>query len=168
MQTTENEEKQLPADPQSQPLNPVSPAQEEDEDDPEQIFIRAVAEIDTQPLVRKKRNYSFRHFVEDVFCLSMIFMGVAGIIWQCITYPHMLIILYEKAMPAQVTTTLDLPIRNLAPVTLTRYATIATTGQGHQTATTATGQVTFYNGLSIEQIVPAGTKLTGSDGEQII
>jgi hypothetical protein len=57
--------------------------------------------------------------------------------------------------------------RILAPLTLSQSATIATTGRGHQDAQTATGTVTFYNGLSTSQSVAIGTVLTGQDGISI-
>jgi hypothetical protein len=170
MQTIDNEERQIqepPVDSQSQPFPPIPLTQEEDEDDPEIIFAKAVAEIDTQPLAKKPGPYSIVFFLQDAFCLTMILLGLGGIIWQCITYPHILVVLYTKATPASITTTLDLPTRTLAPITLTRSATLPTTGTGYQKARAATGQVTFYNGLSIEQSVPAGTLLTGNDGESI-
>lgn len=171
MQTTEeNEQQHVAPDPQSQPLQPVSPVQDEDEDDPEVIFAKAVAEIDTQPLIHKKARsrYTLAYFFQDALCLILVFIGVAGIILQAITYPHTLVILYTKAHPASITTPLDVPTRSLTPVTITRSATIPTTGTGYQKATKATGYVTFYNGLSTGQTVPAGTVLTGRDGEHIV
>jgi len=170
MQQIEHEEKQpllSPADPESQPLNPVCHTQEEDEDDPEQIFVRAVAEIDTQPLLVKGEPFTFGEVVEIVLLISVLCFSFMGIVWQCITYPHTLVVLYTKAHPAQLTTTLDVSTRALAPVTITRSATIPATGQGHQKATQATSYVTFYNGLSIVQSVPGGTVFTGSDGAKI-
>ncbi len=41
-----------PADPNSQPLIPIVQVDETD-DDPDEIFLNAVAEIDTQPLVKR-------------------------------------------------------------------------------------------------------------------
>lgn len=169
MQEIEKEEKQpsAPADPASQPLQNVPRVQDED-DDPDQIFIRAVAEIDTQPLLQKKARYTVAYFLQDALCLTMVCIGIAGIIWQCITYPHMLVVLFTKAHPASITTTLDVPTQTLAPITITRSATIATTGTGHQDARAATGHLTFYNGLSTGQTISAGTVLTSRDGEQIV
>jgi Baseplate J-like protein len=170
MQTTEQDE-QLNAvpDPQSQPLQPVSIAQaDEDEDDPEVTFAKAVAEIDTQPLPRKKAHYRIAYLLQDAFCLLMICIGVGGIIWQCLTYPHVLVVLVTKARPAEITTTLDIPTRTLVPTTITRSATIQTTGTGHQNARAATGQVTFYNGQAQSITVPSGSVFTGRDGERIV
>ena len=92
---------------------------------------------------------------------------MAGMVWQAITYPHMLVILYTVEKPANITTTLDIPTRTLAPVTLTRSLSTSTTGHGHQDARAATGTLTFYNGLLTSQTVPIGTVFTGADGIQV-
>ena len=46
--------------------------------------------------------------------------------------------------------------------------TVPATGLGHQDAAQASGLLTFYNGLSTEQTVAAGTVLTGNDGVQVV
>ena len=88
-------------------------------------------------------------------------------VWQAITYPHTLVILYAKEKPASLTTTLDIPTRTLAAVTLMKSASLSTSGHGHQDARTATGAVTFYNGQNTPQTIPVGTVLTGQDGVKI-
>lgn len=170
MQEIEDKEKQqpslAPADPESQPLNPVSLTQEED--DPEQIFIRAVAEIDTQPLKVKHEPFSIGEVLEICFLVFVLCFSFMGIVWQCITYPHTLVFLYTKAIPASITTTLDLQTRTLPSVTITRSATITTTGTGHQDARAATGTLIFYNGQLQSVTVPRGSVFTGRDGEQVV
>ncbi len=154
MQTTQNEERELqvaPADPESQALQNVPLTQDDESDDPDQIFIRAVAEIDTQPLKIKSEPFTISEVFEICLLVSFLCLSFMGIIWQCITYPHTLVVLYTKAKPASLTTTLDLPTRTVAPVTLTRFATIATTATGHQDARAATGTLMFYNGSSTPQ-----------------
>lgn len=135
------------------------------EQEVDKIFAEAVAEL--QPLLRKMRRDSFFEIAEMVVCFCVILGAYAGILYQCITFPHTLVILYTKATSASITATLNVPVRTLAPVTITRSATIATTGRGHQDAKAATGYITFYNGLSTGQTVLAGTVLTGRDGVQI-
>src|SRR5713226_9136409 len=159
----------VPADPNSQPLLPVPLQVDETDDDPDEIFLNAVAEIDTQPLVKKRKAIviNFIDLVQLFFCSSLILCGMAGMIWQAITYPHTLVILYTVEKPASITTNLDIPTRTLAPVTLTRSLTIPTTGTGHQDARAATGTLTFYNGLLTSQTVPIGTVFTGADGIQV-
>src|SRR6266849_788103 len=170
MQTTQNEERELqvaPADPESQPLQNVPLTQDDESDDPDQIFIRAVAEIDTQPLKIKSEPFTIGEVFEICLLVSVLCLSFMGIIWQCITYPHTLVVLYTKAKPASLTTTLDLPTRTVAPVTLTRFATIATTGTGHQDARAATGTLILYNGSSTPQYVPLGSVFTGGDGVKV-
>lgn len=56
----------------------------------------------------------------------------------------------------------------LPTIIKTEQVTVSATGSIHQNATTATGLITFYNGLFSLQTVPAGTKLTGKDGIAVI
>src|SRR5260370_4944081 len=157
-----------PADPNSQPLIPIVQVDETD-DDPDEIFLNAVAEIDTQPLVKKRKPIviNFIDILQIFFCSSLILSGMVVMVWPAITYPHTLVILYTVEKPANLTTTLDVPTRTLAPVTLTRSVSTSTTGHGHQDARAATGAVTFYNGQNTPQSIPAGTVLTGQDGVKI-
>jgi hypothetical protein len=157
-----------PADPNSQPLIPVPLVQvDKTDDDPDTIFIKAVAEIDTQPLVKNRSSVTIMDVLQVFFCSCLILGSLAGIIWQAITYPKTLVILYTAEKPASLTTIIDVPTRTLAPVTLTREATTPTTGHGHQDARAATGTVTFYNGQNTPQSIPVGTVLTGQDGVKI-
>ncbi len=135
------------------------------EQEADQIF--AEAEQELQPLLRKMRRDDFFEIAEMVLCFCVILGAYAGILYQCLTFPHTLVILYAKTTPATISATLDIPTRTLAPVTITRSATGATSGRGYQKARAATGTVTFYNGLSVGQTVRAGTVLTGNDGMQI-
>jgi hypothetical protein len=159
-----------PTDPNSQPLTPLSLVQvDEMDNDPDEIFLNAVAEIDTQPLVkvRKPIVINFMDVLQALLCSCLIVGSMAGLIWQAITYPKTLVILYTVEKPATLTTTLDIPTRTLAPVTLMRSASTSTTGHGHQDARPATGALTFYNGQNTPQNIPVGTVLTGQDGVKI-
>jgi hypothetical protein len=172
MRTTDHDEMQLQgtaADPQSQPLPNVPLTQDEESDDPDVIFIRAVVEIDTQPLPRRKRTetITITNVLQTVFCVSLIGIGLFGIVWQAITYPHTLVVLYTKAKPASITTMLDLRTRMLEPVTITRSTTTQTSGYGHQNAAQATGTLIFYNGSATPQYVPSGSMFTGKDGVKV-
>ncbi len=133
----------------------------------EEIFRQAEAEI--QPMLERYRRWKRKDLLyglAEFFCFCIFLFSLGGIVWQCITYPHTLVLLYTKAISATTTATLDLPTRTLAPLTITRSATRATTGTGRQDATRATGTLTFYNGLSTVQTVPA-TVFTGRDGVQV-
>ena len=59
-------------------------------------------------------------------------------------------------------------IRLLHPTMLSQTQTGPATGMGHENASTATGTVTFYNGLFTAQLIPQGTVFTGSDGVQVM
>jgi len=129
------------------------------------IFTRAEAEI--QPILRKMRRERFIGWVQGFLCVSLILFSLGGIVWQCLTYPHTLIVLYAKAKPASITATLDVPTRALAPVTISRSVTSPTTGTGHQDARAASGMLTFYNGNANPQTIPGGTVLQGQDGVKV-
>src|SRR5579859_2939469 len=107
MQQIENDEKQtFPlARLRSQPLQNSSLTQDDESDDPEQIFMRAVAEIDTQPLPKQARGLSLADVLEIMFLGSVLCMSLAGVIWQCLTYPHTLVILSAREYPASITAT---------------------------------------------------------------
>jgi hypothetical protein len=64
--------------------------------------------------------------------------------------------------------TATVPGRSLSALTMSQQKTVATTGQGHQNATQATGSVTFYNAATFPQQIPAGTLLIGADGVQVV
>lgn len=157
-------------------LCPLDPAQTAEvktvehltEAEAEEIFRQAEAEI--QPLLASYRRWKRKDFLyglAEFLCFWLFLFSLGGIVWQCLTYPHTLVLLYTKAIPAHVTTSLALPTRTLASVTLTRSATRATTGTGHQGATRATGTLTFYNGLFTSQFIAQGTVFTGRDGVQV-
>ncbi|HEY6540894.1 MAG TPA: baseplate J/gp47 family protein [Ktedonobacteraceae bacterium] len=170
MQTTEHDEEPVTLpDPQSHPLPavPLAREKEDESDDPDQIFLRAVTEIDTQPLPRKSDPFTLGEVLEICLLVGTLCVSFMGIVWQCLAYPHTLVVLSTKALPAHITTTLALPTRTVAPVTLTRSATIATTGTGHQDAKAATGHVSFYNGSYVSQAINAGTVFTGGNGVQV-
>jgi hypothetical protein len=69
-----------------------------------------------------------------------------------------------------ITTTAAIQVqgRQLPTLTLSQSQTTPATGKGHQEATQAQGEITFYNGLLTSQTIAAGTPLTGADGVEII
>jgi hypothetical protein len=72
---------------------------------------------------------------------------------------------------SMMTTTLTLTMvqsRVFSPVTSFQTKTGATTGKGHQSATQATGLITFYNAATISQTIDSGELLVGADGIQVV
>jgi hypothetical protein len=177
MQQTEHDEKQrqvLPADPESQPLQSVIAQVIENDDDPTHLMpaeadeIFKLAEAEIQPLLRKMRRERWTGRVQAAFCLCMMLTGIIGIVYEAINYPKTTVTLFPVERPVTLTTVLNVPLRTLAPVTLTRSATMQTTGKGHQDAQNATGTVIYFNGSFAPQTVSAGTVYTGADGVQIV
>ncbi len=62
----------------------------------------------------------------------------------------------------------QVPGRALPAVTMSQQKTVPTTGTAHQDATSAHGLLTFYNGATYSQTVPAGTLIIGADGTQVV
>lgn len=148
-------------DPQSQPLAFTDDGLDEDHD---AIFLKAVAEIDTQPLSSAPQEV----YWPMVFLLVLFFCSyVGGTIIALLTYPTVTITVVPVTKRVVLTTPLALATRALVPVTLTKSLTTDTTGKGHQDARAARGILTFYNGLFSAQRLPGGTVFTGADGIQV-
>lgn len=62
----------------------------------------------------------------------------------------------------------QVPGRTLAAITMSQQKTVPTTGTTHQDAREAHGIITFYNGATYVQTIPAGTAPTGADGIELM
>ena len=155
-----------PKDSSSEPLLSVAVPRPgaQDDDDLDDIFLKAVAEIETQSLPPQHQEVCWPLVVLTLLLL-LSFGG--GTVVSLLTYPTVTVEVVPISKSVTLTTPLALPTRPLAPVTLTRAETTPTTGKGHQDARQATGTLTFYNGLFTAQTIPAGTVFTGQDGIQI-
>src|SRR5204862_1788374 len=132
-------------------------------DSPDAIFLRAVSEIPTQPLPTYRsieEEIGERYFILCVLLVvaCLLVSSIAAIVNQ----PIATVTLLPVHKSVQMTTTIPLQTRQLAPVTLTRTLTAPTTGKGHQDAKTATGILTMYNGLFTQQTIAVGTVFTGA------
>jgi hypothetical protein len=58
--------------------------------------------------------------------------------------------------------------RILPTLTISQKRLVKASGKGHQNASRAIGNITFYNGLLSPQSVLQGTILTGSDGSKVV
>src|ERR1051326_5745786 len=145
----------------------------EPDDDPETIFLNAVAEIDTQPLVKAKRRraattLTIGDVLEMLYLIGWVCFVLVGSLYVAATVPHTRVIVYARMYPAQLTATLDIPTQILAPVTVTRSQTAPTTGHGYEEARAATGLLTVFNGSFAPHSFPIGTVLTGSGGMKVV
>jgi VCBS repeat-containing protein len=98
--------------------------------------------------------------------LILIFSTIAFQMYCLFNPPIATITIFPTSQTMTLNATLQLG-RLLQPITISQSQTVPTTGKGHQDARAATGYITFYNGLSLQQTVIAGTVLTGKDGLQI-
>src|SRR5439155_14572851 len=105
-----------------------------------------------------------------VICLLFLFIIISSITFQAYLIfnpPIATVTIIPKSQTVSLSGTLQLG-RLLNPITISQSQTVATTGHGHQDAKAATGTVTFYNGLFIQQFIASGTVYTGQDGVEII
>ncbi len=153
------------------PLTPDAPLPAEGDDSPDAIFFRAVSEIPTQPLNRHftpqfELDRKLRR--ECAFALFLVvFSLLATAILNVINQPVVTVTLLPLHKLTQMTATLPIQTRTVAPATIMRTLTAPTTGKGHQDARQASGSVTFYNGLFTSQSIPIGTVFTGADGVKV-
>ena len=170
MQGTDKEQKQPLAPPYAtnEPLTPASVHQPEaTDDDPEEIFLNAIAEIDTQPLPAQQQELQDICWPLIILTLLLFFSFVGGTVIALLTYPTVTIDVVPVTRSVTLTTPIALPTRTLAPVTLSRSETATATGHGHQDARAATGTLTLFNGLFTAQTIPVGTVFTGADGAKV-
>lgn len=62
----------------------------------------------------------------------------------------------------------QVPGRALPAITMSQQKTVPTTGTTHQDARVSHGLITFYDGATYAQTIPAGTTLTGADGIELV
>ena len=96
----------------------------------------------------------------SILVATLAFVCILGIIWLSVFAP--------APEAREVSFTIPIQGFHLAPVSKTAKTTVLATGKGHTPASSASGTITFYNGLPYLQIVPMATKLTGVDGVSIL
>ncbi len=82
--------------------------------------------------------------------------------------PIVTVTIIPKAKVITATGTVQLPARQIPPISLSESLTVQTTGRGHQDSKSGTGFITFYNGQFQSITIPAGTTLTGKRGVPVI
>jgi hypothetical protein len=99
-----------------------------------------------------------------LMCLSILAISLV----QPLVNPSAIVTLVPVERSLSITTSIQVPGRSVAPLTLSQSTSIATTGKRHQKATRAHGTIRLYNGLLSGQTIAAGTMLTGRDGVQVV
>ena len=160
--------------PVSTPL--PSPGEEEEASYPhltpeeaEAIFLVAVSEIPTQPLISASPQQQYAATRYLLLVTLLLFLSMAGgAVLGIVTYPSVTIDLVPVSRRVSITAQLaHLSTRTLAPVTVTQTLRRPTTGHGHQDATHAAGVLTFYNGRFAPQTISRGSILTSSGGIRV-
>jgi hypothetical protein len=138
------------------------------EEEIEEIFRRAIAEIPPHLLVPQKTRQERRAERQVAIMLLIgVLSYIIGSAIAIVTYPTVTVVITPVSKSVTVTARLNIPTRDLVPVTLSKTASIPTTGTGHQPATRAGGTLTFYNGSFSSQTIPAGSVFSAADGVQI-
>jgi hypothetical protein len=110
-----------------------------------------------------------------ILTISMMVLGAVALLWtalvpdsqaQIVLVPHVWTVTVTHSIQSG-TNAPGLP-RLLAPVTLTRSLSVATSGTAHIPARQAMGTITFYNGAFESQTIMAGTTLRGRDGVVVV
>ena len=103
-----------------------------------------------------------------IFYLLLIVSTLFFELYQATIQPSATITLVSTETPVMAHAAINLPAHVFTAFTFSQSQTAPTTGRTHQNATYATGYVTFYNALTQQQTIDAGTLLTGADGTQIV
>ena len=103
-----------------------------------------------------------------IFYLLLVVSTLFFELYQATIQPSATITLVSTETPVTARASISLPAHLFTPLTLTQSQTVPTTGRTHQNATYATGYITFYNALTQQQTIDAGTLLTGADGVQVV
>lgn len=125
-------------------------------------------------LIRTGRLWDRGGTILGILTLILLLAGIVALIWSLLMpQPEVLVRLIPRTWNVSLLRTIPpgtphIPARVLAPVTVAQRLTVAATGTGHAPATSARGQITFYNGAFETQAVAAGTTLVGQDGVVIV
>ena len=103
-----------------------------------------------------------------LFYLLLIVSTLFFELYQAMIQPSATITIVSTETTVTANAAISLPAHLFTPLTFSQSQTVPTTGRTHQNATYATGYVTFYNALTQQQTIDAGTLLTGADGTQIV
>jgi hypothetical protein len=117
--------------------------------------------------VRKGGKHHWLHLVELAVVIMVLTVIIVVVIIPLFE-PTATVTIIPSVTTITTTSTIQVPGRTLASLTLTQARTDQTTGTGHQDAAAAHGPVTFYNALPQPQTISAGELLTGSDGVEVV
>lgn len=138
------------------------------EDEPEAPIVDSMEPETDQRSPRKDPPY-FLYFL----LILLLFLGLdsADTALIALFTPTVNVTIIPQTKTVRTTATLPLSSvkgRVLPALTLTQSLTVPATGHGHQTARSATGTLTCYNGSFSPQLIYAGTLYTGIDGVQVV
>ncbi len=103
-------------------------------------------------------------YIAMTMSLLLIFYLVTSAFLTVFFPPVITITLFMKSQAIQTTGTIQLPARQILPITLIQSQSVPTTGRGHTDARSANGYITFYNGQLSDVTIPAGTQIAGRSG----
>src|SRR5450755_983649 len=160
------------------PVTPIDtlPTYEQPEKEPEEEPEAAEADAgeepppfvpdpESNPVPGRKRNgFVLAALAATVISLTLVAMLVLAPLLQ----PTATVTILPSGSTVATTASVQVAGRALSSVTLTQARTVRATGTGHQDAQAASGAVTFYNGYTEVQAIPAGTFLQAASGVQVV
>lgn len=168
-------QEQPPAAPIDTLPTPTKPAGQEPEEDPMKqpdsqeaeppVITELEREPDTHPHSRSKRHWwGLAGLATAIISITVIVVLVILPLF----HPIATVTIIPSVATVTATGTAEVQGRNLAPVTTSQAKTVPATGTGHQAARAAQGNITFYNGFTAAQTIPAGTLLQTASGVQVV
>lgn len=165
---TKHPEPQPPTAPiDTLPTQEQPPEQQSDAQEPEEppVVAELERETDTRPRKRSKRHWlGLAGLMAGIISVTVIVMLVI----LPLLHPTATVTIIPAVATITATGTVEAQGRSLAPVTASQAKTVPATGTGHQDARAAQGTITFYNGYTAAQVIPAGTLLQTASGVQIV
>ncbi len=119
-----------------------------------------------QPTRAKKEPLYFLYYVL-ILCLFLVLDNVNSVLTSLFTSTATITIV-TSSHEFSTNTVFTIPTSSFRQVSFTETGSVPTTGKGHQNATFARGEVTFYNSLPSPQTIDTGTLLAASDGVQFV
>lgn len=138
---------------------PATPAQE-----PEPPI---VTELEREPDAPKRKQ---RHWL-GLAGLAAAIISLTVIVMLLVIplfHPTATVTIIPAVTTITATGTTEVQGRDLTPITTSQAKTVPATGTGHQDARAGSGEITFYNGYTAAQTIPAGTLLQTASGVQVV
>lgn len=164
------ENKNLEAHPTAVPIDTLPtqeqpPEQPPEAQEPEEPPV--VAELERAPDTRPRKKRQWLGLA-GLAAASISLTVMVMLLVIPLLHPTATVTIIPAVTTVTATGTTEVQGRELGPLTSSQAKRVPATGTGHQTAWSAQGTITFYNGYTAAQTIPAGTLLQTASGVQIV